>query len=607
MSSRQADKKKQGVLRTILHISRPYAGRMAVMIITGFLCSACDSVYPLFNRYALDHFIAENTLDTLGLFTALYAAVLIFQKMNDFTSALICGRLEVTVNRDLRNASFGHFRKLSLSYFNKNSVGAVHSRVMSDTSKIGETVSWKLMEIVWDGSYILSILVNMAIISPGLFIVIFGLVVLAALLAVIFQRKLIRVNRLIRHQNSVITGGFNQTITGIRAVKSLGIEDKTEKEFYSDTEKMRKYSVRAGHYSALFSATVSLISAAALAVVLMRGGMMTLEGVMMIGSLSVFMSYALGMIEPVQNVVRTISDFTAIQANIERFNELMSTESDVEDSPEVTEKYGTESAPRLENWENMYGDVEFENVTFTYPDGDSEVLTDFSLKIPKGSMVAIVGETGAGKTTLVNLVCRFYEPDSGRVLIDGRDIRERSAAWLHSHIGYVLQNPHLFSGTIRDNLRYAKPDATDEEIYEALKAVSALDVVAQLEGGLDCNAGEGGGSLSTGQKQLISFARAILADPDILILDEATSSVDTITEKKIQSAIKTLTDDRTSFVIAHRLSTIVGADMIIAVLDGKIAEQGTHAELMAKKGYYYSLYTRQHEDIDKVLGEKGSA
>ncbi len=601
MSFRHADKKKRGTLRTILQIGKPYAFRMIIMITAGFLCSACDSILPLFNRYAIDHFIAEKTLDTLGLFIAAYIGVLIFQKANDFTSALLCGQLEVSVNRDLRNASFAHFRKLSLSYFNKNSVGAIHSRVMSDTSKIGETVSWKLMDIVWNGSYLVSILVNMAIISPRLFIVIFALVVLAALLAVIFQQKLIRVNRLIRQQNSVITGDFNQTITGIRAVKSLVIEDKTEKEFFSDTEIMKKHSVRAGRYSAMFSAAVSLISAAALAAVLWRGGMMTLEGVMIIGTLSVFMSYALGMIEPVQNIVKTVSEFTAIQANIERYNELISTESDVTDSAEIIERYGTEEAPRLENWEPMHGDVEFDRVTFTYPDGDSEVLTDFSLKIPKGSMVAVVGETGAGKTTLVNLVCRFYEPDSGRVLIDGRDIRERSAAWLHSHIGYVLQTPHLFSGTIRDNLRYAKPDATDEEIHAALEAVSALDIVEHLENGLDTPAGEGGNSLSTGQKQLISFARAVLSDPDILILDEATSSVDTITEKRIQSAIKSLTEGRTSFVIAHRLSTIVGADMIIAVLDGKIAEQGTHRELMEKKGYYYSLYTRQHEDIDKVL------
>ncbi|MBR1831072.1 MAG: ABC transporter ATP-binding protein [Ruminiclostridium sp.] len=583
-------------------IGRPYIKEMIVMITAGFICSACDSVFPLFNRYALDHFIALKTLDTLAVFIVLYAVLLLIQIVGNFISASLCGKLEVSVNRDLRDASFRHIQELSLSYFNRNSVGAVHSRVMSDTSKIGETVSWKLMDVVWNGAYLLSMLVSMAVISPRLFAAVFALMIAAALLSAFFQRRLIKVNRIIRQQNSVITGDFNQTITGIKAVKSLAIEEKTEKDFFSDTAKMQKYSVRSGHISALFSSTVSLVSAAALSVILWRGGLMTIEGAMMIGTLSVFLSYALGMIEPIQNIVRTISEFVAIQANLERYNDLMNTAPDVYDSPEVTEKYEDGFAPKRENWEEMHGDVAFDHVTFTYPDGDSEVLTDFSLNVPKGSMAAIVGETGAGKSTLVNLVCRFYEPSAGRVLIDGRDIRERSVMWLHSHIGYVLQTPHLFSGTIRENMLYAKPDASDDEIRDALRAVSALDIVNGLDSGLDSKVGEGGSSLSTGQKQLISFARAVLADPDILILDEATSSVDTITEKKIQAAISTLTKNRTSFVIAHRLSTITSADIIIAVLDGKIAETGTHSELMQKKGYYYSLYTRQHEDIDRVLG-----
>lgn len=602
MNSRHSNKGRNGLLRSMARIGRPYIKEMIVMITAGFICSACDSIFPLFNRYALDHFIALKTLDTLAVFIVLYAVLLMIQIAGNFISASLCGKLEVSVNRDLRDASFRHIQELSLSYFNRNSVGAVHSRVMSDTSKIGETVSWKLMDVVWNGAYLLSMLVSMAVISPRLFAAILVLMVTAALLSVIFQRRLIKVNRTIRQQNSVITGDFNQTITGIKAVKSLAIEEKTEKDFFSDTAKMQKYSVRSGHISALFSSTVSLVSAAALSVILWRGGLMTIEGAMMIGTLSVFLSYALGMIEPIQNIVRTISEFVAIQANLERYNDLMNTAPDVYDTPEVIEKYGDGFAPKRENWEEMQGDVAFDHVTFTYPDGDSEVLTDFSLNVPKGSMAAIVGETGAGKSTLVNLVCRFYEPSAGRVLIDGRDIRERSVMWLHSHIGYVLQTPHLFSGTIRENMLYAKPDASDDEICDALRAVSALDIVNGLDSGLDSKVGEGGSSLSTGQKQLISFARAVLADPDILILDEATSSVDTITEKKIQAAISTLTKNRTSFVIAHRLSTITSADIIIAVLDGKIAETGTHSELMQKKGYYYSLYTRQHEDIDRVLG-----
>ena len=602
MNSRHSNKGRNGLLRSMARIGRPYIKEMIVMITAGFICSACDSVFPLFNRYALDHFIALKTLDTLAVFIVLYAVLLMIQIAGNFISASLCGKLEVSVNRDLRDASFRHIQELSLSYFNRNSVGAVHSRVMSDTSKIGETVSWKLMDVVWNGAYLLSMLVSMAVISPRLFAAVFALMIAAALLSAFFQRRLIKVNRTIRQQNSVITGDFNQTITGIKAVKSLAIEEKTEKDFFSDTAKMQKYSVRSGHISALFSSTVSLVSAAALSVILWRGGLMTIEGAMMIGTLSVFLSYALGMIEPIQNIVRTISEFVAIQANLERYNELMSTAPDVYDTPEVIEKYGDGFAPKRENWEEMHGDVAFDHVTFTYPDGDSEVLTDFSLNVPKASMAAIVGETGAGKSTLVNLVCRFYEPSKGRVLIDGRDIRERSVMWLHSHIGYVLQTPHLFSGTIRENMLYAKPDASDDEIRDALRAVSALDIVNGLDSGLDSKVGEGGNSLSTGQKQLISFARAVLADPDILILDEATSSVDTITEKKIQAAISTLTKNRTSFVIAHRLSTITSADIIIAVLDGKIAETGTHSELMQKKGYYYSLYTRQHEDIDRVLG-----
>ncbi len=581
-------------------VGRPYKSSLLVMIILGCFGSACDSIFPLFNRYAIDHFIAEKTLDTLSPFIALYVGLLILQVISTYISTKLCGKTEVSVNRDLRDRVFTHLQSLSLSYFNSNSIGSIHSRVMSDTSKIGETVAWRLIDIVWSGAYLISVLVNMAVISPALFGIIAVMILCASVMTAIFQDKLIAVNRKIRKQNAVLTGNMNEMITGISAVKSMAIEEKTEQAYLAETETMRKLSVRSGHISAMFGASISMVGALVLSVVLWRGGRLTAAGAMQIGTLSVFMSYAMGMLWPIQNLVTTITQLITIRANWERIVELEETPSDVSDTPEVVEKYGDAFAPKRENWEDMRGDIRFDHVSFTYPDGDSEVLTDFSLDVPKGSMTAIVGETGAGKSTLVNLVCRFYEPTAGAVLIDGRDIRERSVMWLHSHIGYVLQTPHLFSGTIRDNLRYGKPDATDEEIMKALEAVSALDIVQSLDGGLDSIVGEGGGSLSTGQKQLISFARAVLADPDILILDEATASVDTITERRIQSAIKTLTDDRTSFVIAHRLSTIVGADMIIAVHDGRIVESGTHAELMSKKGYYYKLYTRQHEDIDMV-------
>jgi len=592
---------RSDTLSMMVEVSKPYRKKMIIMIVAGFICSACDSVFPLFNRYALDHYVADKTLDTLKMFIFLYVLLLVIQVAGSYISAILCGMIEVSVNRDLRNRSFRHIQELSLSYFNSNSVGSIHSRIMSDTSKIGETVAWRLMDIVWSGAYLVSILFNMLVISPSLFLAVFLLIIAAAVISMVFQGKLIKINRLIREQNSVITGDLNEMVTGVRTIKTMTIEKKMEKKFFEDTEKMRSVSVRSGRLSALFSSTVSFVSALALSVVLWKGGRLTIENAMLIGNLSVFMSYALGMLGPVQSIVNTLSQFIAIRANWERYIKLMEVSPDVSDTPEVISRYGDSFAPKRENWEPMKGDIFFDNVSFRYPDGDTEVLTNFTLDIPKGSMVAIVGETGAGKSTLVNLVCRFYEPTKGRVLLDGKDLRERSVMWLHSHIGYVLQTPHLFSGTIRENLMYGKPDATEEEIYSALKAVYAFDIVEELEGGLDSIVGEGGNSLSTGQKQLISFARAVLADPDILILDEATASVDTITEKKIQSAIKTLTANRTTFVIAHRLSTIVDADMIIAVNNGKIAEQGSHAELMAKKGYYYSLYTRQHEDIDRVL------
>lgn len=374
-------------------------------------------------------------------------------------------------------------------------------------------------------------------------------------------------------------------------------------EFESDTRTMKRTSVSASRFRGLLFSSVSFFSYVALALVLWRGGILTLEEAMKVGTLSVFMSYAQGLMDPLLWIIDAFSSLINTQVNIERVTRLLETESDVTDTPEVIAKYGDTFEPRRENWEPLHGDIEFRDVTFRYPDGDETVLEHFSLKVPQGTRVAIVGETGAGKSTLVNLVCRFYEPTDGAVLIDGRDARERSQLWLHSNIGYVLQSPHLFSGTVRDNLRYGKPDATDDEINAALRIVSADAVVARMDRGLDSEVGEGGDLLSTGEKQLLSFARAIIADPRILVLDEATSSVDTITEQIIQNAIGKVTAGRTSFIIAHRLSTVRDADVIIVVKDGKIVEEGRHSELMHRRGYYHSLYTRQYEkEVLSILG-----
>ena len=579
----------------------PYTKAYKKLIVTavffGAAGSLADAFWPQFNSYALNHFAAEKTLDTFPQFIALYAILLAVQSVSSFISMSLAGKIEMNVDRDLRNASFNHLQTLSFSYFSRNNVGYIHARVMSDTGKIGEMASWRMMDLVWNGSYLLFVIIIMLKTNLRLACMILVLVPAAVLVTTWFQKHLIPLNRRIREINSQISSQFNEGITGIGSIKTLAVEDSMRRDFAADTSDMKNTSIRMQRYNAWFISVLSLMSSTALALVLWQGGILTRDGVMMLGTLSAFMTYALDMIDPIQIIVETISALIGIQVNIERFTGLMETESEVADRPEVIEKYGDTFHPKKENWEPLYGDVEFRDVSFRYPDGSEWVLKHFSLQVKRGTSVAIVGETGAGKSTLVNLVCRFYEPTEGQILIDGRDARERSQSWLHANIGYVLQTPHLFSGTVRENLKYGNENASDEEINAALKLVHGDEVVKKLGNGLDSEVGEDGGMLSTGEKQLLSFARALLADPKILVLDEATSSIDTVTEKAIQDAIGKVIRGRTSFVIAHRLSTIVSSDIILAVKDGKIIERGTHHELMAAHGYYYELYTRQFADM----------
>jgi len=577
----------------VIPFVKKYRVMITVMILCGLMSTGIDLLIPQFQRYAMNHFIGEGTLDTLPIFIGIYVVTLLIMGCVNYISCTHAMKTEVSVNRDLRNAAFNHLQTLSFSYFNQNSVGYIHARVISDTARIGSLVSWSLMDSVWHLSYLVGAVIVMLAVNAKLALMVIAILPLIILLFSIFQGKLIRVNREVRELNSKITSDFNEGITGAKTIKTLVIEDKMAHDFLEDTGVMKKKSVRVAHLRGAFSATMNMASSMGLAIVLWRGGYIAAEEV---GTFSMFMSYAQGMMEPVRWIIDAISDLITTQVNIERFTRLLETESDVADTEEVIAKYGDSFNPKRENWEPIKGDIEFKNVDFMYPDGDEYVLENFSLKIPFGSNIAIVGETGAGKSTLVNLVCRFFEPTKGQVLIDGRDARERSQLWLHSAIGYVLQTPHLFSGTVRENLLYGNPNATEEQIRQALELVSATEVVNRMEKGLDSDVGEGGDMLSTGEKQLISFARAILADPRILVLDEATASVDTLTEQKIQSAIETIIKGRTSLVIAHRLSTVKNADLILVVRDGKIIERGRHDELLKKKGHYYSLYTRQYEE-----------
>lgn len=580
----------------MLPFFKPYKKYFAITIGLNLLLVGIDVLVPLFQSYAIDHFIAPDTLEGIGKFAGTYVAVIVLQTIFVYVSVRAATIIEMNVGKDLKWAQFEHLQTLSFSYYNTTPVGYIHARVMSDTLRIAGMTAWGLVDMFWAFVYVVSVFGIMFLLNWKLALIIMLVVPCIALLTVYFQNKILHWNRKVRKINSQITNAYNEGITGVRTSKSMVIEEDNQESFCEITKQMHRAALHSAKLNAVYIPTILLFSSVASAIVLARGGYMVQEELIQLGTLSVFISYAVVIFEPIQQLARLLADLISCQANIERVTDLLEQEPNVCDSPEVEEKYGDMFHPKKENWEEIKGDIVFEDVSFRYPDGKEYVLEHFNLHVPAGTNVAIVGETGAGKSTLVNLLGRFFEPTQGRILIDGKDYRLRSQLWLHSQIGYVLQNPHLFSGTLYDNIRYGRLDATDEEIREAARQVSADTVAEKLEKGYESDVGESGGRLSTGEKQLISFARAILANPRIFVLDEATSSIDTQTEQLIQKATEHLLKGHTSFVIAHRLSTIRKADVILVVKDGKIIEQGSHRELLDKKGYYYELYSKQFEE-----------
>jgi ATP-binding cassette subfamily B protein len=566
------------------------------------ICSLVDALIPIYQKYVIDSFIVPRAMKGLLPAAALGVLMMLIRMAATVFFTRDAIKVEMGVSRDLKKACFDHLQTLSLSYYNTTPVGYIISRVMSDTDRIGIMLAWGLVDILWGASYIVFSVAAMLMLDARLGMWLVIMVPPMALITLWFQKHILRHNREVRRTNSRITGAFNEGILGARTSKTLVIEEINESEFSGLTGEMYRAAVRASTLSAVYSPVMLMFGAFAVAIILVQGGGYVLDGAMAIGTLSAMASYAINIFEPIQHLALIFGEITATQANIERVLALLGRKPEITDRPDVIEKYGDSFNPLRENWEELFGDIRFDDVTFKYPDGDEFVLEHFNLTVPAGTCVAIVGETGAGKSTLVNLVCRFFEPTKGRVLIDGVDYRERSMLWLHSNIGYVLQSPHLFSGSIRENIRYGRLDAADDEIIRAARLVSADSVIAKMPGGLGSDVGEGGDRLSTGEKQLISFARAVLADPRIFILDEATSSIDTETEMIIQNAIAKVLEGRTSFLIAHRLSTIKMADMILVVKDGRIIEQGSHWELLRRKGYYMRLYSMQYER--EIMGSR---
>ena len=579
--------------KALLPFMKPVRGKLIFVFLMSLLAAIGDASIPLFTRYAVNNFVVPQTTQGIGQFTLVYFSLILFLAVSTVFYSHQAMGIEMVVNRDMKNACFDHLQQLSLSFYNTTSVGYILARLMSDTNRLSSMLAWGSTYLFWNVFYLLGIFVGMFIINWKMALCVFALIPLIVVITRLFQPRILDSNHEMRKTNSHITSAFNESINGAKTAKTLVIEDKINSEFSLHTEAMYAASMRSTRINAVYLPIVTFFGSMAVALVLWQSGIMVMQQAMDFGIMSTFIAYAIAVIEPVSQLAGIMTEVLATQVNIERVSEVLSQPCTIYDTPEVIEKYGDTFHPKPENWEPIKGDIEFEHVWFRYPDaheGDY-VLEEVNLKIPAGTVVAIVGETGAGKSTLVNLACRFFEPTKGRILIDGIDYKERSQLWLHSNLGYVQQTPHLFSGTVKDNIRYGKLDASENDILRAAKLAAADIVAERLESGYDTDVGEGGDRLSTGEKQLVSFARAIVADPPIFILDEATSSIDTETEHRIQSAISHVLEGRTAFVIAHRLSTIRSSDLILLVDEHGIAESGSHDELMAIKGQYFDLYT----------------
>lgn len=566
----------------ILGTIRPHWRWVTGFLVAVGLVSATESYFTYLNKRMIDEGILAGNTDALKALAIQYGALMVVFVMMIFTFIYLAGVLGHRVQYDLRKQMFEHLQTLSFSYFDRTPVGWIMSRVTSDSTRIADLVTWGMLDVTWAILNIITAFGFMFAINWRLALIVLALFPILLVVAVNFKKRILVEFRIARKLNSKITGTYNENITGVRVIKALNREPQNLHEFGELTGEMYRSSFRAAWLSALFLPMVQIISAVAVGLIVWYGGVNihSTVGGLTIGGLQAFISYITFMMWPVQDMARVYAQMQQSVASAERVFSLIDAQPDLVDREGATDP-GT-----------IVGDIEFKNVEFYY-EPNKPVLTDFNLKVRHGETIALVGPTGHGKSTIVNLMCRFYEPVSGTITINGQDYTTMPMHAIHSRIGMVLQTPYLFSGTIRENIQYGRLQATEDEIIEAAKLAGAHDFISELEKGYDEEVGEGGVLLSVGQKQLLSLARAILSDPELLVMDEATSSVDTITEGLIQQGMDELMKDRTSFVIAHRLSTIKRADRIIVIENGKIAEIGTHAELLRERGHYYELYTNQ--------------
>ena len=568
------------VVARILKQARPYWMWVVGFVLLIALCSVLDSFFTYQGKRIIDEGIMVGDRARLTRLVSVYGALVVLQAVAVFGFIYLAGVLGERIHYDIRRKLFNHLQELSFSYFDRTPVGWIMSRVTSDSGRIAELVTWGLVDTTWSVLNITTALTFMALINWRLSLVVLALVPAMIAIAFWFRTRILRQYRQVRKLNSELTGMYNETITGVRVVKALGRERQNAQEFNEQSSALYKSAYRAAWLSALFLPLVQIIGAIGVGAVVSYGGWQVSVAGITVGGIQAFLTYLAFMMWPIQDMAHVYAEMQRSVASAERVFSLMDAQPDIVDREGAVDP-GT-----------VRGDIAFENVGFYYEEG-KPVLAGLSLHVRSGERIALVGPTGGGKSTIVNLICRFYEPTDGVIRIGGCDYTGLTLNAIQSRIGMVLQTPHLFSGTIRENIRYGRLDATDEEVEEAARLAHAHDFIVEMEKGYDEQVGEGGVLLSVGQKQLISLARALLSDPDIFIMDEATSSVDTLTEARIQKGMEAVMKGRTSFVIAHRLSTIKNAHRILVIEDGHIAEMGTHAELIHARGHYYALYTQQ--------------
>ncbi|MGC9393370.1 MAG: ABC transporter ATP-binding protein [Anaerolineae bacterium] len=584
--------------RVVMRIMRqitPYWRWILGFIVMIALTAVADSYFTYLSKQLIDEGIVAGDTARLTQLLVRYGGLAVLQAITVFCFVYLAGILGERVQYDMRKQLFNHLQALSFSYFDKTPVGWIMSRVTSDSGRIANLVTWGFLDVTWAVLNIITSLTFMAIINWRLALIVLVIIPMMIAVSFYFRQRILVQYRDVRKLNSMITGAYNESIAGVRVVKALVREKKNLEEFRETSQSMYHAAYRAAWLSALFLPAVQIIGAFGIGAVVWYGGIQARvtsasQTAITVGGIQAFLSYLTFIMWPIQDLARVYAETQRSVASAERVFSL------IDAQPDVVDREGAIDPGFVR------GEVAFEDVTFRYEEG-KDVLTDFNLHVDPGEHIAIVGPTGGGKTTIVNLLCRFYEPTDGVVRIDDRDYTTLTQHAIQSRIGVVLQTPHLFSGTIRDNIRYGKLDATDKEVEQAAKVAHAHDFIVEMDKGYDEDVGEGGNLLSVGQKQLVSIARAVLADPAILILDEATSSVDTLTEVNVQHGMEALMAGRTSFVIAHRLSTIKRADRILVIKAGRIAEMGTHSELIRARGHYYDLYTRQfRREREQVYG-----